>query len=424
MTTKTKILVLSDIHIGNNSVTNWYQADVHEPYLQAALQYAIANKDSVQELIILGDLVDFWTYLPTTQPPDFAAIMQQNPKIFGDPNTGTVGQLGLVVAELEGKVTYVHGNHDMTVTQEILNQIPTGSQTGSIQLCTDDFYFPLGSSNFDIVCTHGHLFSMLCCPDQESANTIKPLPLGYYVTRTGAYYAAKQLTPAAPNVAYLPNTGEPTGLDLTAKEYAQILLDWSLGSFGRAITAVVKDETGYGWLDPIILPDGSSTTLNSVYYEFDDLFDTWRNKSGLDGEPLGYTGALNALKYPDIDNDLSSYAASMAAKWNSKVVIMGHTHVPGDSKDNQSTRQEQIVRLTRAQFNQPDTSATGAPFIYANSGFNCPSIPDMQGATPKIPTFIELEVGNGTYQVTVMQVIKNGNEYIVQPDPSLPSETI
>lgn len=424
MTAKNKILVLSDIHIGNNSVTNWYQAEVHEPYLQAVLQYAIANKDSVQELIILGDLVDFWTYLPTTQPPDFTAIMQQNSPIFGDPKTGTVGQLGLVVEALEGKVTYVHGNHDMTVTQEMLNQIPTGSQTGSIQLCADDFYFPLGSSNSDIVCTHGHLFSMLCCPDQESANAIKPLPLGYYVTRTGAYYAAQKLTSTAPNVAYLPNTGEPTGLDLTAAEYAQILTDWSLGSFGRAIIAVVKDVSKYGWSDPIILPDGSSTTLDKVYYEFDDLFDTWKNKRGLDGQTLGYTGALNALRYPDIDNDLSSYAESMAAKWNSKVVVMGHTHVPEDRQDTQATQQEQIMKLTRDRLDQPGPNASGAPFIYANSGFNCPAIPDMQGATPKSPTFIELEVGNGTYQITVMQVIKNRNEYIVQPDSNLPSETI
>lgn len=423
MTTKNKIIILSDIHIGNNAVTNWYQAEAHEPYLQATLQYVIANKDSIQELIILGDLIDFWTYLPTVQPPDFAAIMQQNPNIFGDAKTGTVGQLGLVVEALEGKVTYVHGNHDMTVTQEMLNQIPTGSCT-SIQLSSDDYYFPLGGNNSDIVCTHGHLFSMLCSPDQEPKNAISPLPLGYYVTRTGAYLAAQKLTPAAPNVAYLPNTGEPAGIDLTLADYSKILADLVFYSLGGAITAVVKDETGYGWTDPILLPDGTNTTLDDAFNNFAHLLDTWKAKSALDGQPLGYSGALSALRYPDIDNDLSSYAKAMAAKWNSKVVIMGHTHVPGDSQSTQATQQQQLAKLTYARLDQTDTGSTGAPFIYANSGFNCPSIPDMQGAIPKSPTFIDLEVGNGTYQVTVMQVVKTGNEYTVQPDPDLPPVTI
>jgi hypothetical protein len=262
---------------------------------------------------------------------------------------------------------------------------------------------------------------MLCCPDQEPKNVIKPLPLGYYVTRAGAYLAAQELTPTAPNVAYLPNSGEPTGIDISYDDYLRILGDLIRYSLGGAITAVVKDETGYGWESPILLADGSITTLNDAFYQFKGLLDTWEDKIGLDGQTLGHSGALAALKYPDIDNDLSSYAQAMAAKWNSKVVVMGHTHVPSDSQETQATRQQQLAKLTCGRSGQPETDTSDTPFIYANSGFNCPSIPDMQGTSPKSPTFIELEIGDEAYQVTVMQVIKNGNEYAVKPDPNIPA---
>ncbi len=88
------------------------------------------------------------------------------------------------------------------------------------------------------------------------------------------------------------------------------------------------------------------------------------------------------------------------------------------------TRQDQLAKLTRDRLDQPNISRNVIPFIYANSGFNSPSIPDMQDATLKSPSFIELEVSNSTYQVTVMQATKNGSEYAVQSDPNFSCETI
>lgn len=61
---KNKIIVLSDIHISTNEPTNWYQKNFHEPYLSAILDYVIPESDSIQELILLGDIFDSWTYPP------------------------------------------------------------------------------------------------------------------------------------------------------------------------------------------------------------------------------------------------------------------------------------------------------------------------------------------------------------------------
>ena len=60
---KSLAVVISDVHIGTNAATNWYQRTVHEPYLVAALDWVVANAASIRELVLLGDLVDFWTYV-------------------------------------------------------------------------------------------------------------------------------------------------------------------------------------------------------------------------------------------------------------------------------------------------------------------------------------------------------------------------
>src|SRR5690348_1718437 len=76
---RNKIVVLSDVHIGDNSPTVWYQQKYHEPYLAALLDHVVERADEIAELVILGDFVDFWTYPPDRRPPSFAEIAAANP---------------------------------------------------------------------------------------------------------------------------------------------------------------------------------------------------------------------------------------------------------------------------------------------------------------------------------------------------------
>ena len=71
--------VLSDMHIGNNASTCWYQRSAHEPYTVAALEWIVRNADMFQEVVLLGDLVDMWTYPPAIHPPSMAEIIAANP---------------------------------------------------------------------------------------------------------------------------------------------------------------------------------------------------------------------------------------------------------------------------------------------------------------------------------------------------------
>ncbi|MGA1729208.1 MAG: twin-arginine translocation signal domain-containing protein, partial [Steroidobacteraceae bacterium] len=50
---KSRMVFISDTHIGIGDRTNWYQRDVHESALIATLDYVSNNADSIAELILL-----------------------------------------------------------------------------------------------------------------------------------------------------------------------------------------------------------------------------------------------------------------------------------------------------------------------------------------------------------------------------------
>src|SRR5688572_7474070 len=105
-----KTYVLSDVHIGNDKPTCWYQKSYHEPYLIAVLDNILQNKAEIDEVILLGDLFDFWTYAPDDDLPTIDDILNANPNIFG-----LNGKLTQVVEALPGKVKYLRGNHDINI---------------------------------------------------------------------------------------------------------------------------------------------------------------------------------------------------------------------------------------------------------------------------------------------------------------------
>src|SRR5258706_6605116 len=172
-----KPYVLSDIHIGDNTAQCWYQRDYHEPYLIAALDYILNNKANVDEVIILGDLFDFWTYPPDRQPPSIDDILNANPNIFG-----SNGKLTEVIKALPGQVKYMRGNHDISITQHDLDKIPGNSK---IELLHDVYV------KSDVVYTHGHLYTLYNAPDPRFQ--IPPdTPVGQFVTRAIMYRLARE----------------------------------------------------------------------------------------------------------------------------------------------------------------------------------------------------------------------------------------
>lgn len=77
-----RTLFISDIHMGINTETNWYQNKVHTAALKGFLRYVLENIDEINDVVILGDWFDQWTYSPVGTPPTITEIITNNPEVF------------------------------------------------------------------------------------------------------------------------------------------------------------------------------------------------------------------------------------------------------------------------------------------------------------------------------------------------------
>jgi UDP-2,3-diacylglucosamine pyrophosphatase LpxH len=361
------VVALSDIHIGNNANTCWYQSTIHEPYLIPALNWIVENAGMFQEVILLGDLVDTWTYPPSVQPPSMEDIIAANPNVLG-----SGGALAKVVQAVP-KVTFLLGNHDGTLTEADITALQNA--VGPIEL-VDPVHVVTGTSGARTVFSHGHYWTMFNAPDPRSPwNT---LPVGHFVTRAFSYMMANQLQPNQ-NVAELPNMGYPNGFNIMqflqslgpnmTPDVADMLLDY-------VATVANMPETL-----AIVLPNGDTTTIADAKQIYADLFTRWEAQEG---------SILNAARAALADgsgNYLAWFAQRLAIQQDADLVVFGHTHTP-------------IGGLTIS------------PINYYNSGFECASVPDNP---PKLFTFtiVDVEaaaaeimmVSHGDYTISVAPVL-------------------
>ena len=386
---KNKIIVLSDIHISTNEPTNWYQKNIHEPYLSAILDYVIRESNSIQELILLGDIFDSWTYPPDRQPPTFTDFLKANPNIFG-----VNGKLSQALTALEGKVTYVNGNHDMEITEHDLHQIQTSSNY-QIKYCPDPIYYVQTAGGKKIAFTHGHIFTMFNAPYLDTE--ISPLPLGYFITRSVAYMLNKRLQ-AGQTVADLQGQGAPNSMNLQGL-VSSVDAAISSGSIGlvNLVLDYIMEETGIPEDQPIILPNGHTTTMAQAKEVYRDLQHKWVSDWG-----GGTDGILATAKSAIADLNgtyIAWFAQRSALMSDSDLIVLGHTHTP-------------------------KLGITEGFVKYANNGFECPSSPDIP--SQKV-TFSVVDTDN--CQASISQVIKQNtsypiSHYSVSPDSVISSTSM
>ncbi len=398
--TKNKLFFISDVHIGSNAPTYWYQDQIHGPFLETALAYIKAQKESVSELVLLGDFLDQWMDPPEALPPDFQAIIKANPRIFGGMFNGkqVPGALMEILDALEGNVVYLNGNHDIYITPgDIATLKSPGGYTPRV---VNRFFYEPGECNNRLLCTHGHPYSMFSAPDLDSYPKGFPgLPLGYFVTRLSALWSAQHFTPDQPNIAYMKDGGNPHGLNFIDKGLEGIIeaVVEEKGDLADLMIDAFQDATNKEALY-FLMPDNSKVTIPQLLTIYKGLFKQYPRSTGIPAQYYLKKDAetrLAALGGCDILNTLDSFARNLAKDY--RVVVMGHTHGP-------------IVKPVRFIF----------PFrksLYSNSGFNCPSIPDMQDPKhPKFPTFTEVEIDNDRrrFCVSVYKVVKDGMQYRVE----------
>jgi UDP-2,3-diacylglucosamine pyrophosphatase LpxH len=351
-------VVLSDIHIGDNAATCWYQDRVHFPYLAGVLRWIVARRESVREVIFLGDTFDFWTYEPARQPPVMSEIIAANPRLL---RAG--GPLAELVTALPGRVRLLPGNHDENLTRADiakLNDSLTGNPNTGIQLVTEPGIVLTGASGARTLLEHGHRWCMFNAPDPKSK--WKELPVGQFVSRGIAYRVATRYK--GKTAAELPVSGNGD-MDLTGDDLRAILSKYDKRrdlNIVEELLDLVTRKTGLARDEAIRMPGASRSSLKHARGVFAGLFADWERREG------SRWNALRAAAADATGEDLAWFAVRQALRTHADLVVMGHTHTP-------------IKGL--------EVAPLGVEYV--NSGFECVSLPDTAKGVEFTFALVDLE---------------------------------
>ncbi len=387
-----KTIFISDIHMGINARTNWYQDRVHRKALKGFLRYILKHATGINEVVILGDWFDQWTYSPTGNPPDVTQIMEDNKDIFISQEDGS-GDFISVMEAIRGNLRFINGNHDMLVELKDIN--------GWLAQHTDQRVYPgvggdlakpssentfYQNDNGKIYAEHGHLYDLFNKPANMPQNQYAPVPVGHFITRTVGDYVLKQLDSAHPNSACLKGSGDPNysnfGIDL--KVICETIIDLIKRGEEPNISEITLDivlsfdKTGKLNYNMQWHCGGcpSSDAVDNYYpglFSPGNLFEDLR-EAGVSFEGLDCFAKQHFNKNPRV-----------------RVMVMGHTH---DYKLVWSGREKDPV--------------------YMNSGFYCASIPDMESGK-KMLTFVEvIETDNAGFTINEKKIADYKTGVVIQ----------
>ena len=184
--TRDAIMCISDVHMGEYRAVNgkycWFSKN--EAALADLLDNVITGAQ-VRQLVILGDLFDEWVIPYRTSPFDASAGISDSRGYFlsvasSPVNIPVISRLKAIASSADIQLVYVPGNHDMLLTQSILEEIIPGViWQGNIPGLGN--YSPVE----EIIMEHGHRLDFFNCP-QPLVNSGHMLPPGFFISRLQA----------------------------------------------------------------------------------------------------------------------------------------------------------------------------------------------------------------------------------------------
>ncbi len=290
-----KRVFVSDVHMSagwslNGQTGRYDWLDAGEANSFAQFLTSLNNDASVQEIVLLGDMMDDWVYPIDVQPADYS-------RIVAAPHISPVVN-NLKTLSRNKKVIYVPGNHDMTIMDDRVKTFRENTFSGVI---FQDRY----ETADGILAEHGHQYTMYNAVDRENQ-----LPLGHYISRLAATVEARKKKRCRQStvVATLFPPGRQAHSSQTAlgDPFVNLPLSYLAGELGG-----VDDASR------IVTIEGIGITLGEVRYMYRHLSEDWAEKHGAMDvfgsvwrEAVGFWGLVQQL----------------AVDKNKKVIILGHTH--------------------------------------------------------------------------------------------------
>ncbi|MCC7318126.1 MAG: metallophosphoesterase, partial [Bacteroidales bacterium] len=218
------IVVMSDMHLGAD--LSYAECKENLPALEKLLRQIKTSKN-VKELVIAGDLLDEW-FVPATINTYLGKDQADFVQRIAATNKGVFEVLNNIIQEKKILLTYVPGNHDLTITESSVELILPGINQARDPELGLGTYSPAGYPQIAI--EHGHRYNFFCAPDPFSNQDIAPgtiTPPGYFFTRIAALHVAQDNPPAGDTIHVVtPNSSGTESQNLLFAYYK--LWEWAI----------------------------------------------------------------------------------------------------------------------------------------------------------------------------------------------------
>lgn len=345
------VVVISDLHMGAD--LSYAEFNKNSKPLENFLE-KVRVSPNIKELVIGGDLVDEWfvpanvdTYQGKSQEEFVKRIAETNKEVFASFNR--------IIKEGKIKVTYVPGNHDLTITAKEIESILPGISQARDNVQGLGTYSPTDLPQVAI--EHAHRYNFFCAPDPLSNQSIAPgtiMPPGYFFTRIAALHVVEQCKTAGDTIPTVtPNSSGDESQNLLYG-YWQVW-QWTLNTFPitnkfdeKIITTNIDGFTGNYSVNDILPYQSTPGGVIDVNL-YKGIQDTWKEREKINHVAIDIP-TDRAIKYAadpkESDNQAAiQYFANPSS--NKRIVVFGHTHV---------------AKMTAS------TNSAGKKTIYANSG--------------------------------------------------------
>ena len=324
------IVVVSDMHLGAD--LTYAECNTNLGALEKLLEQ-IRVAPNVKELVIAGDLLDEW-FVPATidtyQGSDQADFVER----IAVANREVIDVFNRIIQDGNILLTYVPGNHDLTITDENVSLILPGINQARDNEQGLGTYSPADMPLLAI--EHGHRYNFFCAPDPISNQDIAPgtiMPPGYFFTRIAALHVQQNCHTAGDTITVVtPNTSGDES------QYSAFVY-WNIW---KSLMTALPVENKFS--DKIIVTnvDGFTSTYSindfmphqstaGGYIDmnvYKGIQDTWNERQLLNHVPVNIPvteAIMNAASNSHSDNQ-AVIQYFMNPNSNKRIVVFGHTH--------------------------------------------------------------------------------------------------